>query len=65
MVKFLEGQSGRGTGLPLSDLVHLRSRVWLGRPDLRDAFLNGYGRDLTGLDTRTLQPLLPRHGNLR
>lgn len=33
--------------LPARDLVRLRFRIWADRPDLRDAFLNGYGRPLT------------------
>ncbi len=45
------------TDLPLRDLVRLRFRAWPGRPDLKDAFLNGYGRDLTGSDTEMLQHL--------
>jgi Choline/ethanolamine kinase len=45
------------TDLPLRDLVRLRFRVWPARPDLKDAFLNGYGHDLTGSDTETLQHL--------
>jgi Phosphotransferase enzyme family len=45
------------TDLPLRDLVCLRFRAWPGRPDLKDAFLNGYGRDLTGSDIETLQHL--------
>ncbi len=45
------------TDLPLRDLVRLRFRVWPARPDLKDAFLNGYGRDITGPDTETLQHL--------
>ena len=45
------------TDIPLRDLVRLRFRVWPARPDLKDAFLNGYGRDLTGSDTETLQHL--------
>ena len=43
--------------IALRDLVRLRFRVWPGRPDLKDAFLNGYGRELTGPDTETLQHL--------
>jgi hypothetical protein len=43
--------------LPLRDLVRLRFRIWPARPDLKDAFLNGYGCDLTGSDTETLQHL--------
>jgi hypothetical protein len=45
------------TDLPLRDLVRLRFRAWPARPDLKDAFLNGYGRELTGSDTETLQHL--------
>jgi len=45
------------TDLPVRDLVRLRFRVWPVRPNLKDAFLNGYGRDLTGPDTETLQHL--------
>ena len=45
------------TDIALRDLVRLRFRVWPGHPDLKDAFLNGYGRDLTGSDTETLQHL--------
>jgi Ser/Thr protein kinase RdoA (MazF antagonist) len=33
--------------LPVRDLVRLRFRVWPCRPDLRDAFFEGYGRTLT------------------
>jgi len=33
--------------LPARDLVRLRFRVWPSRPDLQDAFLDGYGRPLT------------------
>lgn len=33
--------------LPARDLVRLRFRVWADRPDLRDAFLSGYGRPLS------------------
>jgi aminoglycoside phosphotransferase (APT) family kinase protein len=33
--------------LPARDLVRLRFRTWPGRPDLRDAFLDGYGRPIT------------------
>jgi Ser/Thr protein kinase RdoA (MazF antagonist) len=43
--------------LPLRDLVRLRFRAWPGRPDLKDAFLTGYGRDLTRPDAETLQHL--------
>lgn len=33
--------------LPARDLVRLRFRIWAGKPDLRDAFLDGYGRPPT------------------
>jgi Ser/Thr protein kinase RdoA (MazF antagonist) len=33
--------------LPARDLVRLRFRTWPGRPELRDAFLGGYGHPLT------------------
>jgi hypothetical protein len=33
--------------LPTRDFVRLRFRIWAARPDLRDAFLGGYGRQLT------------------
>jgi thiamine kinase-like enzyme len=45
------------TDIPLRDLVRLRFRAWPGRPDIKDAFLNGYGRDLTSSDTETIQHL--------
>lgn len=38
--------------LPARDLVRLRFRTWPGRPDLRDAFLAGYGRPLSSADDR-------------
>lgn len=42
------------TDHPLRDLVRLRFRTWPGRPDLQDAFLAGYGQDLTADDNRML-----------
>jgi Ser/Thr protein kinase RdoA (MazF antagonist) len=33
--------------LTVRDFVRLRFRVWTARPDLRDAFFDGYGRPLT------------------
>jgi Phosphotransferase enzyme family len=42
------------TDHPLRDLVRLRFRIWPVRPDLKEAFLAGYGRDLTGDDNQTL-----------
>lgn len=35
------------TDLPARDFVRLWFRVWATRPDLREAFLDGYGRPLT------------------
>lgn len=35
------------TDLPARDFVRLRFRVWPSRPDLHDAFFDGYGRRLT------------------
>jgi hypothetical protein len=43
--------------IPLRDLVRLHFRAWSARPDLRDAFLAGYGRGLTDADTQTLRHL--------
>jgi hypothetical protein len=43
--------------IPLRDLVRLRFRAWPARPDLRDAFLAGYGRGLTDADAETLRHL--------
>jgi hypothetical protein len=34
----------------VSDLARLHLGIWPARPDLRDAFLNGYGRELTDAD---------------
>jgi hypothetical protein len=45
------------TDIPLRDLVRLAFRVWPARPGLQDAFLDGYGRDLTVSDTETLHHL--------
>ena len=38
----------------VSDLARLHIGVWDGRPDLREAFLAGYGRDLSDTDRRVL-----------
>jgi Ser/Thr protein kinase RdoA (MazF antagonist) len=38
--------------LPARDLVRLRFRTWPGRPDLRYAFLDGYGRPLSPAEDR-------------
>ena len=35
------------TDLPARDFVRLRFRVWASRPDLQEAFFDGYGRRLT------------------
>jgi Phosphotransferase enzyme family len=40
------------TDLPARDLVRLRFRSWPGRSDLRDAFLDGYGRRLRPAEDR-------------
>ncbi|MCW2912266.1 MAG: hydrolase [Actinomycetia bacterium] len=41
-------------GPPIRDLVRLESGPWDGRPDLREAFLNGYGRQLTARERAAL-----------
>jgi aminoglycoside phosphotransferase (APT) family kinase protein len=38
--------------LPARDLVRLRFRTWPGQPDLRDAFLDGYGHPLSPTEDR-------------
>jgi Ser/Thr protein kinase RdoA (MazF antagonist) len=38
----------------LRDFERMRSAEWLGRPDLRDAFFDGYGRTLTDVEEETL-----------
>jgi len=38
----------------VSDLARLRLGIWAARPDLREAFLSGYGRELTGTDRAML-----------
>lgn len=45
------------TDHPLRDLVRLRFRVWPAHPDLQEAFLTGYGQDLTADDNQTLHHL--------
>jgi thiamine kinase-like enzyme len=37
------------------DLVRLTYRHWTRRPDLREAFLDGYGRALTGTEQQTIR----------
>jgi Ser/Thr protein kinase RdoA (MazF antagonist) len=44
-------------GLAVEDLVWLYGAVWPTRPDLKTAFLTGYGRELSGTEQRAL-PLL-------
>jgi Ser/Thr protein kinase RdoA (MazF antagonist) len=44
-------------GPAVRDLVRLKYGVWEARPDLRDAFLHGYGRALTGEETEALRCL--------
>jgi len=39
----------------LADLARLRLGIWPDRPDLKDAFLDGYGRQLSGTDHAILQ----------
>jgi Ser/Thr protein kinase RdoA (MazF antagonist) len=39
----------------LSDLARLHLGIWASRPDLRDAFLHGYGRELDDTDQAILQ----------
>jgi aminoglycoside/choline kinase family phosphotransferase len=42
------------TDLPARDFVRLRFRVWASRPDLREAFLAGYGRRLTAAEEKLI-----------
>jgi hypothetical protein len=39
------------------DMVLLACGPWVGRPDLRTAFLEGYGRELTDAEERSLRCL--------
>jgi Phosphotransferase enzyme family len=43
--------------IPARDLVRLYFRVWPARPDLRTAFLVGYGRDLTSTEQEMIRHL--------
>nr|WP_281377097.1 aminoglycoside phosphotransferase family protein [Deinobacterium chartae] len=43
--------------LALQDLIRLRSREWVGRPDLEAAFFEGYGRDLSDLERFVMEAL--------
>ncbi|MCA1220025.1 aminoglycoside phosphotransferase family protein [Streptomyces sp. 8L] len=49
-------------GLAIEDLVWLCGAAWPTRPDLRDAFLTGYGRLLTSTEQRALVLLTARLG---
>lgn len=49
-------------GLPVKDLVWLCGAAWPTRPDLRDAFLTGYGRLLSSTEQRALVLLTARLG---
>jgi aminoglycoside phosphotransferase (APT) family kinase protein len=43
--------------LPARDFVRLHFRVWPQRPDLRDAFFDGYGRPLTDVEDELIRHL--------
>jgi Ser/Thr protein kinase RdoA (MazF antagonist) len=43
-----------GLDLWVADLARLHLGIWASRPDLREAFLAGYGRDLSAADRRAL-----------
>jgi Ser/Thr protein kinase RdoA (MazF antagonist) len=45
--------------LPARDFVRLRFRIWAARPDLRDAFFDGYGRPLTDSEDQLVRHLGP------
>src|SRR5690606_23215191 len=49
-------------GIAVEDLVWLHGAAWPDRPDLRRAFLTGYGRDLTQSEERALLLLTVRLG---
>ncbi|MFI5864650.1 aminoglycoside phosphotransferase family protein [Streptomyces sp. NPDC051546] len=49
-------------GLAVEDLVWLCGAAWPTRPDLRDAFLAGYGRPLSSTEQRALVLLTARLG---
>ncbi|MDX3367442.1 aminoglycoside phosphotransferase family protein [Streptomyces sp. ME02-6987-2C] len=49
-------------GLAIEDLVWLCGAAWPTRPDLRDAFLTGYGRLLSSAEQRALVLLTARLG---
>ncbi|MFE6052564.1 aminoglycoside phosphotransferase family protein [Kitasatospora sp. NPDC056446] len=42
-------------GAAVNDLVWLHGALWPNRPDLRSAFLTGYGRDLTDTEQQALR----------
>jgi hypothetical protein len=43
-----------GMDLWVADLARLHLGIWASRPDLREAFLTGYGRDLSDADHKAL-----------
>jgi Ser/Thr protein kinase RdoA (MazF antagonist) len=43
-----------GLDAPVADLARLHLGVWAGRPDLQDAFLGGYGQELSPADHEVL-----------
>ena len=47
-------------GLPIQDMIWLSGAVWPTRPDLRESFLAGYGRELTANEHRALLLLTAR-----
>jgi aminoglycoside phosphotransferase (APT) family kinase protein len=47
-------------GLLVEEFVWLQGAVWLERPDLRRAFFDGYGRELSQTEERALQLLTVR-----
>ena len=49
-----------GHGVAVTDLVWLHGKIWLSRPDLRKAFLAGYGRELSDTEQSALSLLTAR-----
>jgi len=49
-------------GVAVDELVWLRAAVWATRPDLKTAYLTGYGRPLSDTEERVLQLLTTRLG---
>lgn len=52
MLRLIDFEHSRIDAVP-RDLVRLEFRYWRKRPDLRDAFLEGYGRPLSETEQRT------------